>query len=72
MTVAALQKAEPSLKDDPARTGLTVDSASGETYKVHVTHPANGHVFTLERVSGKDERTCSPAGQGGCPANGEW
>lgn len=72
MTVSALQKVEPSLKDDPANTGLTVDSASGEAYKVHLTHPASGHVFTLERGSGKDKRTCSPAGQGGCPANGEW
>jgi type IV pilus assembly protein PilA len=72
MTVNALQKVEPSLKDDPANTGLTVDSASGEAYKVHLTHPASGHVFTLERGSGKDKRTCSPAGQGGCPADGEW
>lgn len=72
MTVTGLQKIEPSLKDDPAGTGLTVDSASGEAYKVHLTHPATGHVFTLERGSGKDKRTCTPAGQGGCPANGEW
>jgi type IV pilus assembly protein PilA len=72
LTVSALQKVEPSLKDDPAKTGLTVDSASGEAYKVHLTHPASGDVFTLERGSGKDKRTCSPAGQGGCPAGGEW
>ncbi len=28
--------------------------------------------ITLERGSGMDKRTCSPVGQGGCPANGEW
>jgi type IV pilus assembly protein PilA len=72
MTVAELQKVEPSLKDAPAGTGLTVDSASGESYKLHITHPATGHVFTLERGSGKDKRTCSPAGDGGCPSSGEW
>jgi type IV pilus assembly protein PilA len=72
MTVASLQRIESSLKDDPAGTGLKVESAAGEAYRVSLTHPASGHVFTLERNTGKDERTCTPAGAGGCPANGSW
>ena len=72
MTVSTLQKIEPSLKDAPAGTGLAVVSAAGESYKVRLTHPSSGHVFTLERNTGQDERTCTPAGAGGCPANGEW
>jgi hypothetical protein len=72
MTVTALQKLEPSLKDEPAATGLVVDSASGETYKLHLTHPDSGHVFTITRSAGKDTHTCSPAGQGGCSAAGDW
>jgi type II secretory pathway pseudopilin PulG len=72
MTVVALQKIEPSLKGEPAATGLVIASASGETYKLHLTHPDNGHVFTIERSAGKDKHTCSPAGQGGCSAAGDW
>jgi prepilin-type N-terminal cleavage/methylation domain-containing protein len=72
MTVTALQKIDPSLKDEPAGSGLAVDSASGETYKLHLTHPSSGHVFTIERSAGKDKHTCTPAGQGGCSAAGDW
>jgi type IV pilus assembly protein PilA len=72
MTVAALQKVEPSLKDAPAGSGLAVDSAAGDAYKLHLTHPDSGHVFTIDRSAGKDKHTCSPAGQGGCSAAGDW
>jgi type IV pilus assembly protein PilA len=72
MTVTALQKVDPSLKDEPAGSGLAVDSASGEGYKLHLTHPNSGHIFTIERSAGKDKHTCSPAGQGGCSAAGDW
>jgi len=72
MTVGALQKIDPSLKDDPAGSGLAVDSASGEAYKLHLTHPSSAHVFTIERSAGKDKHTCTPAGQGGCSAAGDW
>lgn len=72
MTPATLQKTEPSLKDEPAGTGLKVDSAAGEAYKLHLTHPDNGHVFVIEHNTGKDVRTCTPAGDGGCPAGGKW
>jgi type IV pilus assembly protein PilA len=72
MTVVALQKLESSLKDPPAGSGLVVDSASGEAYKLHLTHPDSGHVFTIERSAGKNTHTCTPAGQGGCSAAGDW
>jgi type IV pilus assembly protein PilA len=72
MTVAALRKIEPSLKDEPAATGLSVETASGPTYKLRLTHPDSGHVFRIERSSDQDKHTCTPAGQGGCSASGDW
>ena len=43
-----------------------------DTYEV-AAPSSSGNAFTVERSSdGKTTRTCTEAGVGGCPENGEW
>jgi type IV pilus assembly protein PilA len=68
---AVLQKIEPALAEGPA---LTV-TAGTDTWKVTVKSVAQ-HDFVIEKTvtAGvpKVTRTCSPAGEGGCPSTGKW
>jgi type IV pilus assembly protein PilA len=41
-------------------------------YLITATAPTTGHTFTIEDVEGAVVRTCTTAGQGGCPASKEW
>jgi type IV pilus assembly protein PilA len=62
-------------------TGLSYGTGSGQ---VAVNAGANstdysvtgvsksGHTFTISKTSAGAARTCSPTGQGGCPASGSW
>jgi len=56
---------------DPVTADVGVKTTA-DTYEV--TAPSNsGNTFTIERASdGKTTKTCTEAGVGGCPENGEW
>jgi type IV pilus assembly protein PilA len=64
----------------PVGTGagkVTVPAASEavDGYRVDATSKASGggaHVFTITRSALGVARTCTPAGQGACPAGGSW
>jgi type IV pilus assembly protein PilA len=69
-----------------APLGLDYGSAAGQAYvsasttnsfTVTATSRGNGggtHVFEISRagLGGPAARTCTPTGQGGCPATGNW
>jgi type IV pilus assembly protein PilA len=73
-------------KQTTALTGLPVGTgagmvtvpAAGEAangYRVDATSKAAGggaHVFTITRSALGVARTCTPTGQGACPAGGSW
>jgi hypothetical protein len=66
-TTATLQAMEPQISDDVSVT------ASADSYSVTVPSKEGGNQFTLERRSdGVTQRTCDTAGDGACPATGEW
>ena len=71
---AALAKIEPSLSDGPA---LTVPTHTATDWKVSVVS-VGGQTFSIDKttdattVCRRSARTCTPVGQGGCPASGKW
>jgi type IV pilus assembly protein PilA len=71
MTVAALQKIEPSLNDTPG--AFTVGAAGADSYSLTVASK-NAHTFTIAKAAGVTTRTCGPVANkddGGCN-NGTW
>jgi type IV pilus assembly protein PilA len=66
-TAAALTQIEETL------TGslLTVVAANPKTYRLQVVSGSSS-TFYLERTATGSERTCVPAGSGGCEADGTW
>ena len=68
--VAALEKIEPALKNANA---LAVTPTGTTGYSIVVTSKANGgNKFTITNASGVVTRTCTTAGEGGCPTGGSW
>jgi hypothetical protein len=52
---------------------VQVDVSSPETFAL-TSRSESGHTFLIEKTSaeGKELRTCSPPGTGGCPEDGQW
>ena len=56
---------------EPVTTDVGVKTTA-DTYSV-TADSNSGNTFTIERSSdGKTTKTCTEAGVGGCPENGEW
>jgi type IV pilus assembly protein PilA len=74
-TVEKLQKIEPTVQSAPAEAGkeglVVVVSSTGEGYELKSTS-SNGHTFILKNEKGTMSYTCTPVGEGGCPASGNW
>ena len=73
--LTCVQGIEPALNDGVAAAGLAVtpSAALGQTYTVAVTQAKTSSVFTIQKLAnGRVNRTCTTAGQKGCPANGSW
>jgi type IV pilus assembly protein PilA len=55
---------------------VAVTAAGTDSYTIVGTSKAGSplHTFTIEKVTGTGviNRTCSPAGKGGCPTTGKW
>jgi type IV pilus assembly protein PilA len=71
-TVADLQGIEPTI--GTGGVSLVVDSVAADAYKVTVTSSKTSHTFSLEKAAGSStiSRTCTTAGEGGCPGDGSW
>jgi type IV pilus assembly protein PilA len=65
----ALAAIEASLRQ--ARN-LTVTHAGPTDYTVEVDSRSGDGPFRIERTATDTTRTCDHAGDGGCPASGEW
>lgn len=66
-TVGDLENIEETLVD----ADLAVVSATATGYEVTATADT-GNVFSIERVGGVTNLTCTTAGDGGCPSSGDW
>jgi type IV pilus assembly protein PilA len=72
---ACVKLIEPALNDGVAAAGLAItpSAAGGQTYSVVVTQAKTSSVFTIAKdAAGRVQRTCTTAGEKGCPANGSW
>ena len=68
-----LVKIEPALNEGVAAAGLKVTGQAVDAYKIDVTQSKTGSVFTITKAAnGSVSRTCTTAGEKGCPASGKW
>jgi type IV pilus assembly protein PilA len=73
--LTTLRDIEPALGSGVAGTGLALTAAGTkpQAYTVAVTQAKTGSVFTIDKTAaGAVSRTCTTAGQKGCPADGSW
>ena len=69
---AGLREIEPALAEGVAADGLAVDAA-GQAWEVTVTQEKTGSTFTIAKTDeGAVSRTCTTAGEKGCPDGGTW
>ena len=70
VTRAELIAHAPSLTDGPAIAVV----ATSTSFAVTATAKGDGHSFAIQRsgLAAPATRTCTPAGRGGCPADGTW
>ena len=70
---AAVRVIEPALGEGVALAGLAISGQAVDGYVIKVTQAKTGSVFTITKAStGNVTRTCSTAGQKGCPKSGTW
>jgi type IV pilus assembly protein PilA len=69
-TVANLKSIEPSLGQGQGST-LAISGTSATGYTVDVTSKTGNHFLVVE-ANGVASRTCTTAGQAGCPGSGSW
>jgi type IV pilus assembly protein PilA len=64
---------EPTLADADSLTVTSCRGGSTDAYTLSVTSRSKlATVYSLRFTGGSVRRTCSPAGQGGCAADGSW
>ena len=70
--LAGLQAIEPALASGVAAAGLAV-TGNAQDYTLTVTQAKTGSTFTITKTAaGAVTRTCTTAGQKGCPSGGTW
>jgi type IV pilus assembly protein PilA len=70
-TKANLQQIEPSLAE-VAAADFTLANLSATGYEVSVKQAKTGSVFKITKAAGVATRTCTTAGEKGCPTGGNW
>jgi type IV pilus assembly protein PilA len=71
--VAAVRAIEPALNEGVAQAGLAIAGQAVDAYTVTVTQAKTGSVFTISKAAnGNVTRTCTTAGDKGCPKSGTW
>ena len=71
-TLGELQKIEPTLKDTTTAVAKPLKSLGTAEFEVESEAVGSKHVYKLKNKEGNIERTCTPAGAGGCSATGSW
>jgi type IV pilus assembly protein PilA len=72
-TPAALIAIEPALTQASALTVRTCGRADSTRYSLSVASRSSlASVYRVRVAGGVSRRTCSPAGQAGCPPSGTW
>ncbi len=66
--IAGLQAIEKTL----TASTLTFVNGNDQRFKVTATSKSGTSFSFVRRRNGNDVRTCSPAGDGACSANGSW
>lgn len=70
--ISAVEKNIPTTEVNGAAY-LTAATGEAKGYTVTATSGGGGgNTFTIKNVEGAITRTCTTAGQGGCPAGGSW
>ena len=70
--LAGLQAIEPALASGVAAAGLAV-TGNAQDYTLTVTQAKTGSTFTITKTAaGAVTRTCTTAGEKGCPTGGTW
>jgi type IV pilus assembly protein PilA len=69
-SVAELRKIEPSLAQGQGAT-LAISGLGDDAYTVDVTSKTGNH-FKVSEGGGTATRTCTTAGDAGCPSGGTW
>jgi type IV pilus assembly protein PilA len=71
VTRADLEEQQPALRDAP---NLAIVTATSNEFEVETSSSSTNPVtFKVHRLpTGTIERTCAPAGTGGCQAGGTW
>jgi len=70
---AAVRKIEPALNEGVAQAGLAISGQAVDAYTVTVTQAKTGSKFVITKASnGSVTRTCTTAGDKGCPSTGKW
>ena len=70
-TKASLEAIEPSL-DEVADANFALANLSATGYEVTVTQAQTGSAFKITKAAGVATRTCTTAGEKGCPTGGKW
>jgi type IV pilus assembly protein PilA len=70
---AAVRKIEPALNEGVAQAGLAITGQAVDGYTVTVTQAKTGSKFVITKAAnGSVSRTCTTAGDKGCPSSGKW
>lgn len=73
ISVAELQKIEPTLKDTKVAKLVKAEAGEKGSYTVESESIPTKNTYAIERAaSGEIARTCDKQGTGGCPNSGEW
>ncbi len=73
-TVSLLNSIEPTLLTT-STTGAylaSVTATSANVYTVVASNPVTSNAFSVVNSNGSITRTCTTAGNGGCPTGGSW
>ena len=73
-TISALNSIEPTLITTSSTQAYlaSVPTPSGTSYQVVASDPVTSNAFTVTNSNGTVTRTCTTAGNGGCPSSGNW
>ena len=73
VNIGRLEEIEPTLKDHGQDVPKVEGTPTAEAYEVAAENVVTKDVFKISRAStGVVTRTCTKAGTGACPTNGDW
>jgi type IV pilus assembly protein PilA len=70
--VPALQLIEPTVSTGGNVVTFPAPAPTATDYQLRVTNSSTNHWFEIDKTANSISFVCQPAGQGGCPAGGNW